>query len=295
MAMASIAFCGLGMMGSEMAARLRSAGHGLRVWNRSSEKATAWAAAGGQVCQSPEEAARGASEAHLMLADDAAVESTLFGPSGVLAGLGTGRLVVDHSTVSVAGTRERVNRLVQGGWRYVHAPVFAGPPQVKAGEGLMLIGGATSSYEAARPTLQQIVEKHLIVSEKPEEAAAFKLMGNSMLVSIVEGLAEFFATAKANGISAERAYSLFSSFDPGGTIFRRGPRMAAGDYTATFELSMALKDTQLMLRAAGNDAAVPALAATEKKMQRLIGQGYAKLDLAVLGADAVPPRGGDGR
>jgi len=283
------------MMGSEMAARLRSAGHDLRVWNRSPEKATAWASAGGQACTSPQEAAAGASEAHLMLADDVAVESTIFGSRGLLAGLAAGRLVVDHSTVSVVGTKERAQRLVQGGWRYVHAPVFAGPPQVKSGEGLMLIGGEKASYEQALTALQQIVEKHLIISEKPEEAAAFKLMGNSMLVSIVEGLAEFFAIAKANGIAAERAYSLFSSFDPGGTIFRRGPRMAAGDYTATFELSMALKDTRLMLQAAGNDAVVPALAATEKKMQRLIGQGYAKLDLAVLGADAVPPRGGDGR
>ncbi len=228
-----------------------------------------------------------------MLSDDAAVESTLLGDRGLLAGLAVGALIVDHSTVSVAGTKQRAEKLVRDGWRYLHAPVFAGPPQVQSGEGLMLIAGETATYERARPTLQQIVAKHLVIGDKPQEAAAFKLMGNSMLVSIVEALAEFLAIGVANGITPARAYGLFESFDPGATIFRRGPRMAAGDYTPTFELSMALKDVRLMLQAAGDEAMAPALKAVELKMQRLIEHGYGKLDLAALGADAVPPRGGD--
>ncbi|MDQ6824555.1 MAG: NAD(P)-binding domain-containing protein, partial [Candidatus Eremiobacteraeota bacterium] len=88
-----------------MATRLRAAGHELRVWNRSSDKAKAWAAKGGTACASPREAAGGAFEAHLMLADDTAVESTMFGPNGLISGLNPGALVVDHSTVSVAGSK----------------------------------------------------------------------------------------------------------------------------------------------------------------------------------------------
>ena len=37
--MAKIAFLGLGMMGSRMAARLLEAGHELTVWNRASARA----------------------------------------------------------------------------------------------------------------------------------------------------------------------------------------------------------------------------------------------------------------
>jgi len=275
-----------------MATRLREAGHEVRAWNRSAEKTKTWAAAGGVACESPELAAQGSSEAHLMVADDAAVEATIFGPHGLVAGLKPQSLVVDHSTVSVAGTKDRACRLTRGGFRYLHAPVFAGPPQVSKGEGLMLIGGDEKTYAEAQVTLHQILAKHLVIGEKPEDAAAFKLMGNSMLVSINEGLAEFFAIATASDISPQRAFSLFESFDSTGTIARRGPRMVAGDYEPpTFTLSMAHKDVLLMLQAASNRG-VPALNIIEEKMQRLISQGFGDLDMSALAADVIPPHGG---
>jgi 3-hydroxyisobutyrate dehydrogenase len=292
--MTTIAFCGLGMMGAAMAGRLRSAGHHLRVWNRSTEKGQAWVAGGGDLCDSPQQAAENATQAHLMLADDTAVESTLFGDRGLLAGLRSGALVVDHSTVSVAGARERSARIVNKGWRFLQAPVFGSPLNIVKGEGLMLIGGAERTYHDAQATLAQILEQHYNVGLKPEDAATFKLMGNSMLIAIVEGLAEYYAIAKANGIDLQRAYQLFERFNPCGTIARRGPKMAAGEYDAIFTLAMARKDVQLMLSAAGDGACLPALTAVEEKMRRLIAAGHAGLDLAALGLETIPPsRGGD--
>ncbi len=293
--MSTIAFCGLGMMGSAMATRLRSAGHVLQVWNRSRHKAEGWAKEGGTVCDSPRSSAINVDAAHLMLADDDAVDSTLFGSDGIASSLRPGAAIVDHSTVSVAGTKQRAVRIRNGGWRFLQAPVFVSPAQLAHGEGLMLIGGDAQTYEAIGTQLRQIVERQFVVGDRPEDAAAFKLMGNCMLVTVVEGLAEFFAIALSNGISPHHAMSLFKSFDPCGTIARRGPRIASGDYLpAAFELSMGLKDVQLMNEAVGNDALVPALKAIERKMQRLIDdRGYAKLDLAALGAEAIPPRGGE--
>src|SRR5579863_3152330 len=126
--MATIAFCGLGVMGWEMAARLAAARHDLRVWNRTKSKADAWVAQfGGVACATAGEAARGADEIHLMLSDDAAVEGTLEGADGALAGLAAGATIVDHSTVSIAGTARRAADLRGQGRRYVHAPMLAGP------------------------------------------------------------------------------------------------------------------------------------------------------------------------
>lgn len=294
--MATIAFCGLGMMGAAMAGRLRSAGHDLRVWNRSPEKAKIWSGGGGSQCDSPEQAGRGASQAHLMLADDPAVESTLFGDHGLLAGLSSGALIVDHSTVSVAGSRERAGRLVREGWRYLQAPIFGSPANVAQGDGLMLIGGDEQTYNEARATLAQILAKHFNVGGKPEDAATFKLMGNSMIITIIEGLAECYAIGKASGIEPRRAYHLFEQFNPCGTIARRGPRMAAGEYNAIFSLAMALKDVQLMLDAAGNEGRLPGLEALQAKMQQLIAAGHGGLDLGALGLETVPQaHGGDAR
>jgi 3-hydroxyisobutyrate dehydrogenase len=284
------------MMGAQMAGRLRAAGHDLRVWNRTARKTEVWAREGGTACSSPAEAARGAHHLHLMLADDAAVEDVLFGPQGATQTLPAGATVVDHSTVSVAGTRERSHRLAQAGWRYVHGPVLAGPPQIGRGEGLMIVGAAADTYASARPILEAILSRHFVVGEQPHEAAAFKLMANSMLVAIVEGLAEYLAIAKAAGIEPTRAMQLFERFDPCGTIGRRGPRMAAGNYEPTFTLAMGYKDVRLMLEAAGDPDAVPALRAVADKMQSLIADGFGALDLGALGVPVVAPAASrDGR
>jgi 3-hydroxyisobutyrate dehydrogenase len=288
--MATIAFCGLGMMGSTMAKRLRNCGHTLRVWNRSAEKAKSWAAGGGVACATPQEAARGASQAHLMVADDAAVDSIVFGSNGITSGLSPGGLIVDHSTVAPTGAKDRAKQLRGGGWGFLQCPVFGSPPQIAEGKGLMIVGGDEGAYQKAKATLSEILPDHFRAGGKPEDAATFKLMGNSMLMSVVEALAEYFTIAKANDIDSQRALSLLTVFNPCGTIQRRGPRMASGDYSTTFSLSMALKDVNLMLEAGGSTAKLPALETIANKMKRLIAAGNEDLDLAALGLDVIPPQ-----
>ena len=153
----------------------------------------------------------------------------------------------------------------------------------------MLVGGRRDVYESAETTLHQIIERHWWVGERPEEAAAFKLMANAMLVCIVEAMAEYFAIGKANDISAERAVQLFEHFDPGTTIKLRGPKIAKGDYTPAFALEMAQKDVRLMLEAARDPSAVPALQAIYEKMRKAVDRGLRELDLGALAADVIPP------
>ncbi|MDQ6824993.1 MAG: NAD(P)-dependent oxidoreductase [Candidatus Eremiobacteraeota bacterium] len=287
--MATIGFLGIGKMGFEMAKRLRDAGQEMRVWNRTHDKAVAWAQEGGTACETPKLAATGVAELHIMLADDTAVEAALFGEQGALQALQSGGLVVDHSTVSVAGSKERSARITKGGWRFLQAPVLAGPAAVREGQGLMLAGGGEDVYHADERVLHQIITRHWWVGEAAETAAAFKLMANEMLVCIVEGLAEYFAIGKANGIEPKHALKLFDLFDPAGTIKLRAPRMAEGDYTPTFALAMAHKDVRLMVEAASDPATVPVLKTISEKMSRLSDRGFRDLDLSALAADIISP------
>lgn len=288
--MATIAFLGMGLMGSQMANRLRVAGHDVRAWNRMHDKAVNWARAGGVACETARQAAEGATEVHAMLADDEAVEAAFLGESGALQSLKKGGLVVDHSTASVAGVQKRAAQITADGWRFLQAPMLAGPTAVSKGEGMMLIGGEHSAYQADEALLHSIVQRHWWVGEKPSDAAAFKLMANSMLVSIVESLVEYYAIGKANGIDPEHALTLFESFDPGAAIKLRGPTIARGEYQpAAFALSMVQKDVRLMLAAAGDRSHTPALAAIYEKMSDLAKRGLGNLDLAALGADVIEP------
>ena len=87
-----IAFVGLGQMGVPMALNLLRAGHALRVWNRSPERAAPLLSNGAVLAQSAADAAKGCDVAISMLADDVAVMSVTVEPDGLCDGLAIGAL-----------------------------------------------------------------------------------------------------------------------------------------------------------------------------------------------------------
>ncbi|HUS27993.1 MAG TPA: NAD(P)-binding domain-containing protein, partial [Kofleriaceae bacterium] len=134
----TIAILGTGLLGSGFARALRKKGEPVRVWNRTIERARPLAADGIEVADTAEAAVRGASRVHVVVSDDAAVDSVLEAAS---PGLARGTFVIDHSTTSTAGTIRRTRDWNGKGIRYQHAPVFMGPQNALESTGLMLISG----------------------------------------------------------------------------------------------------------------------------------------------------------
>ena len=110
-----------------------------------------------------------------------------------------------------------------------------------------------------------------------------------MIISICAGLADVYGMAAALGIDATQAHALFGIFNPAGVFTYRGAAMAKGDYTPSFELTMARKDARLMIELAGNRelAVLPAIAA---RIDALVARGFGADDLGVLAVNAVPKR-----
>ena len=78
--MERIGFVGLGIMGSRMAANLRGAGYELTVYNRTRERAEAWAAErGGTVVATPAEVGAASDVVITMVVDGAQVQEVLLG------------------------------------------------------------------------------------------------------------------------------------------------------------------------------------------------------------------------
>ena len=119
------------------------------------------------------------------------------------------------------------------------------------------------------------------MGEDPGRAASYKLFGNSMLFVITAGLADVFAMAKNLGLSPAEGVEVFSKFQAGGAIKFRGEKMARGDFSATFELTMARKDIRLMIEAAGDErlTVLPPLA---QRMDEAIARGHGSEDLAAF-------------
>jgi len=104
--MSTVAFIGLGAMGSRMAMNLHAAGHSLRVFNRNKEKTKQFADKGIAVCDSPAAAAKGAEFVCSIVSDDIATREVMLGASGVVSAAAAGTIILDSSTNTPAMSRE---------------------------------------------------------------------------------------------------------------------------------------------------------------------------------------------
>jgi len=266
------------MLGSGFIQVFRRRGVNVRVWNRTFEKAKALESYGARACESPAEAARGASRVHVCLHSDDSVDSTL---EAALEGIAPGTPVIDHTTVLPQNVEPRRRRLHERGIPFLHAPVFMGPPNAAAATGLMLASGERQLFERVRASLEAMTGTVWYLGERSDTAAVFKLMGNAMILAVVGGLNDMFAIAQANGIDRETAYTLFEKYSPSGQITGRGKRMAAGDYEAAWTLDMALKDADLMLQTAERyDLRV--IGAVERLLREASARGLGGLDLGAI-------------
>ncbi|MBX3229042.1 MAG: NAD(P)-dependent oxidoreductase [Labilithrix sp.] len=279
----TVAFFGTGLLGTGFVRALRRRGEAVHVWNRTPEKARVLEADGAIVFDDPAAAARGADRVHLSLSDDAAVDDVL-----ARAELAADAVIVDHTTTTATGTKERVAR-----WsRFVHAPVFMGPQNAHESTGMILVSGERARVDPVRPHLEKMTGKVLDLGERPDAAAAFKLFGNLFLMFFTSGLSEVFTLARALDVEPRAAASLFEHFNPGLTIGGRIDRMLGADWSkASWELAMARKDARLMLEeAARGGRPLPMLPAIVAQMDALIAEGHGRSDWTVIAKDAIEER-----
>src|ERR1700726_4573047 len=95
----TIAYLGLGTMGSGMASNLLKASYQLTVWDRTAAKCEPFARKGARVAKTPADAVGDADLVMYSLSDDAAVEKVVMGQHGILSAITAGRIAVDMSTV----------------------------------------------------------------------------------------------------------------------------------------------------------------------------------------------------
>lgn len=281
--MANVAFLGTGLLGSAMAEGMLKRGDAVTVWNRTASKARALEQFGAIAAATPGDAVAGAVRVHMTLPDDAVVDQIV---DGFRSRLEPGAIVVDHSTTSPRGTQARLERMAKAGVKVIHAPVFMSPQMARDAVGIMLVSGPRAVVDAVHDALKKMTGEVWLLGEEPDRAAAYKLFGNSMLFVIAAGIADVFAMAKGLGMSPADALAVFSKFQPGGIIRSRGEKMARGDFSASFELTMARKDIRLMIEAAGAQP-MTVLPGIAKKMDEAIARGHGADDLGAIAAEVV--------
>jgi len=272
-----VAFLGLGIMGSRMAANLVQAGHEVTVWNRTAGKRVE----GARVAVSPAEAASGAEVVWTCVSDTAAVERVLFARDGVASAPLEGKVVVDSSTISPSASREFAERVRQRGADFIDAPVTGSKAGAEARQLIFIVGGAEAAIARVQPLFEAMGKTVLRMGGNGMGCSA-KLAMNLMIALIYEGFAEALTLAAKLGVDTQALVSLIqASMVRSGVVDYKLPFVLRRDFSPNFPLRLMHKDIHLMLDAA-KEARVklPALETVDQVYEVAHEEGQDDLDYA---------------
>lgn len=272
----SVGFAGIGIMGSGMSRNLVKAGHEVTVWNRTRSRAEA--IEGAAVADTPAALAKASEIVMICVSDTPDVEQVVEGDGGILEGLRTGTIVVDHSTISPSITRRLAAAVEERGGRWVDAPVSGGSEGAERGTLSIMMGGAEDDVALVRPVMEAFGTT--ITHVGPVGAGQLVKLVNQILVVVNQwAVSEALLFAEAAGLDLEAALAAVSGGAAGSWMLsNRGPQMIERDWRPGFTIDLQQKDLRLVLEAAA-ELGVPALATAQ------VSQMYGVLQGQGLGGD----------
>jgi 3-hydroxyisobutyrate dehydrogenase len=272
----TVAVLGTGIMGAPMARNLLAAGFPVRAWNRSAEKSAPLSAAGATVAASPAEAAEGATVVLTMLTDADAVLET-----AAAAALRPGQLWIQASTVGIEGAERCAALAAERRVTLVDAPVLGTRQPAEEGKLTILASGPDDTRDRVDPVFDAIGARTWWVGQAGA-GQRLKLVANTWVLALVEGLAETLRLAEGLGVPPE----LFLDVIAGGPLDAgyaqaKGRGMIEREFAPAFPLRHAEKDLRLIEAAADrHDLDVPLVAAIAERFAQGVAAGRGDLDMS---------------
>jgi len=280
-----VAFLGLGIMGSRMAANVAEAGFELSDWNRTEATAREFCAAhdGVQLAPTPAQAAADSDFVVTMVVDGPQVEQVLLGEEGAAHGARPGTLCIDCSTIGASHARRIAAALAERELDFVDAPVTGSSPRAQDGTLTIMAGGSDEAFERAKPVLEAMGK--LIVHAGPlGHGQIVKVINNAVAASNAAVLGQALLLAKRADVDLDALTAVMKAGSGASAMLelKAGP-MREHDYTTLFKLEHMLKDVRLCLEE-GQDAGAPfAFAAlTREILTAGMGRGLGDADFAAL-------------
>ena len=282
-----IGFVGLGVMGGPMARHLVEAGHEVRGFNRSPDKARAWGeATGGAFEATIAEAADGAELLILCVGNDDDVRSVI---GEALEALPEGAVIVDHTTTSATVAREMAKAAAARGCAFLDAPVSGGQAGAENGRLVTMIGGEAAAVETARPALETYCAaiRHL----GPSGAGQLTKMANQIAIAgAVQGMAEALHFALAAGLDTDGVFEAISKGSAQSwQMDNRWKTAAKGEFEFGFAVDWMRKDLGLVLdEARRNGARLAQTALVDQFYAEVQAMGGNRWDTSSLAARLNP-------
>ncbi len=272
----TISFLGIGLMGKPMVNRLLDAGYRLTVWNRTMEKAQAFADSA-RVAASPADAVRGADVIITMLENGMVVDDVLY-VSSAIESLASKALVIDMSSIEPGMARCHGERVADLGGEYLDAPVSGGTRGAESGTLSIMAGGSEEAFTRALPILAAMGKATHI---GPVGSGQLAKLANQAIVGITIGaVSEALLLAAKGGARPEKVReALLGGFAGSKILEQHGERMLARNFTPGAPARIQLKDLRMILdEARAEGLSLPLSQRVFEEYRALLASGHGELD-----------------
>jgi 3-hydroxyisobutyrate dehydrogenase len=274
--MATIAALGTGVMGAPMARNLARAGHEVRAWNRSLDKAQALSDDGVDVRDDPASAADGADVVMTMLSDADAVLDV-----ARRVELADGQIWWQASTIGIEGIEQCAVLAQETGAALVDAPVLGTRLPAEEGKLVVLASGPDPALDACAPLFDAVGQRTMRIGPAGT-ATRLKLAVNLWVLVVTQGTAETIAFAQSLGVEPGWVLEALEGGALDLPYFRmKSKLMLDEEFPASFALALAAKDARLVAAAAArHDADLPIARAVAERLTQATDAGHGDEDMA---------------
>ena len=273
----------MGVMGSRMVNRLLEKGHTVTGYNRTRAKAQWLIDQGMKWADSPRAVAAAADFTLSMVTNSAALQDIADGANGIVAGLGSGKIWIEMSTVSPEVSRALAARVREKGADMLDAPVSGSVITLEQGKLSVMVGGRAETFQRAQPILLDLGPKVTHVGENGL-ALVMKIATNLSLAVQMLAFSEAVLLAEKNGIRRETAVDVLThSAIASPMVQYRGPFVLKMPEEAWFNVNMMQKDMLLALELGRKaDVPLPTTATANEFLTAARAMGYVEQDFAVV-------------
>lgn len=224
----TLGFIGLGLMGTAMSLRLLEKGWAVNVWNLEPERMSPVVNAGAIAKASPAEVTRDSDIVLMCVLHTEAVEQCVFSRDGIAVTASAGKILVDHSTIDPARSRQFAERLhAETGMKWIDAPVSGGPNAARQGTLTVMAGSDAGSIAAVAAVMSDLAANFTHVGRSGAGQTA-KVINQAIVGTTYVLMAEALMLAEATGIDAAKLPQCLAGGHADGTLLRQlYPRMQA--------------------------------------------------------------------
>jgi 3-hydroxyisobutyrate dehydrogenase len=272
-------------MGGPMARHLAKAGHSVVVYNRTTSKSDAWVAEhGGSRVLTPREVAQQSDVVFMCVGNDNDVRSVVFGDDGVLAGLKSGSVLVDHTTASATLARELADACTAISVGFVDAPVSGGQAGAENGQLTVMCGSNDQdSFDRVNPIIDAYAKRCQLLGKAGSGQLA-KMVNQICIAGIAQGLSEALNFAMRAGLNPDDVVDVISKgAAQSWQMENRAKTMVRDEFEFGFAVEWMRKDLAICFdEAKRNGAQLPMTEMVDRFYEEVIAMGGKRWDTSSL-------------